>query len=303
MRKYIFNKENLLLLFAILIGSTFFLSALGKYFDLAAFKKSMSAYGLPSFTVFIILFIESFFAICFMFLFFLRKASAISVLFLILMTIIYSLGHFIYGISSCDCFGAIDFLNPDNFIMFTVKNCILIIILFYVFKNYALIKNRIWFKRFLTVLTTCLVVFSSLKYNEYYFDTYAKNKIGLSIRDLQININEIENFDYLFVFSPACSHCKEAIPNIISLKKKYSLKLAGITLNSMETELKKLTSDFDINFTVIKIDKNIFNELTKIVPIIFKIKNDTIRNSFNPRNLLPNIISTEKVNFATHLPY
>ena len=302
MYKYIFKKKFLLLVFSILIGSTFFLSALGKFFDLSSFKEKISMYGLPSFTAYIILFIESYFAICFMVLLLLKKTSVYAILFLILITVIYAIGHLFYDIGSCNCFGAIDFLNSDNFFLFTIKNITLIIISFYVFKNYQTLKTSIWSKRIFTVLATSVVVFLALKYNEYYFDNYAKNQIGLPLKELQININEIDTYDFLFIFSPVCNHCREAIPNIISLNKKYSLKLVGITLNSMDKEFKKMASDFDINFNIIKIDKTIFNKLTKIVPIIYQIKNDTIQNSFNPKDLLANIISPEKINLATHRP-
>ena len=70
----------------------------------------------------------------------------------------------------------------------------------------------------------------------------------------------------------------------------------------MEKELNKVASDLAINFNVIKINKKIFNELTKLVPVIYQIKNDTIQNSFNPSELLVNIISTEKKNYVRQIP-
>ncbi len=298
MFKRIFAREHLLLLFIILTGSVFLLSALGKYFDIAAFRKTMQDYGLPAFVVYFVLAIEFIIVTCFMLLSFLKKTSVLATLFLILTTIAYSIGHFIIGLSSCNCFGLIDVLNSDNFTIYIVKNSILIALSIFIFQNFYKLKKRIWLKRFLTTLMTLLIAFLVLKYNEYYLENYSKRKIGLPLKDLRLNVSEIENYDYLFIFSPSCSHCINAIPNIISLKKKYSLKLAGITLKSKEEELKKVNADFEINFNIVKIDNKTFDEITKAVPVIFKIKNDTIQNIFNPKDLLANIISSEKLIFS-----
>ena len=300
MFKQIFKIKYIIQLLLILIASAFLLSAIGKYFDLDAFEKSMSMYGLPSFTAYIILIIEMYFAFSFMFHFFLKKTSAFSIVFLILMTIIYAFGYFYFEISTCACFGIIEFLNPANFFLFLIKNLALIIISFFIYKYTSLIDAKIRRKRFVTVLATLTISFLAIKYNEYYFDNYSRNKIGLPIKELKINMNEIKNVEYLFVFSPVCSHCLEAIPKINSLNKKYPIKLVGITTDSMEKELKKIESDLSINFKVIKINKKLFNELTKLVPVIYQIKNDTIQNSLSIEELLGTIISQEKNNYVKH---
>ena len=294
-------KEILLLLFATLLGSLFLLSVLGKYYDLASFKKTISTYGAPTYLVYVILFLEVIFSICFMILLKLKKISLYSIIFFILMTILFYAWYFLYGITSCNCFGAIDFLNTGNLMLFTIKNSILITISIYIFKNYKIIKNHIRLKRFVTLFMSLILVFLSLKYNEYYIDNYGKNNIGLPLKEFDLKIKEIDSYEYLFIFSPTCIHCKEAIPNIISLTKKYSLKLVGIISNSMDKEFNKMNLEFNINFKIIKIEKTLFNKLTKIVPVIYQIKNDTIQNCFNPKNLITNIISTDKLNLANHL--
>ena len=301
MFKQIFKIKYIIQLLLILIASAFLLSVTGKYFDLDAFEKSMSMYGLPSFAAYIILFIEMYFALSFMLLFFLKKTSIFSIVFLILMTIIYAFGHFYLEMSSCACFGIIEFLNPANFILFLIKNLALIIISFFIYKYTSMIDAKILRKRFVTVLATLTISFLAIKYNEYYFDNYSRNKIGLPIKELKINMNEIKNVEYLFVFSPVCSHCLEAIPKINSLNKKYPIKLVGITTDSMEKELKKIESDLSINFKVIKINKKLFNELTKLVPVIYQIKNDTIKNSLTIEELIRTIKSQEKNNYVNHV--
>ena len=138
-----------------------------------------------------------------------------------------------------------------------------------------------------------IIGFSAFKYNEFYHDNYSREKIGLSLTDIKLNMNEIVKTDYLFVFSPTCNHCRKAIPELISLNKKYSLNLTGITSKSKTNEFKILSSEFDFNFSVIEIDESIFRNLGKIVPMIYEIDNDTIRDSFYPGDLKSKIISNK----------
>ena len=285
MKNKIFTRESLVLLIISVLGATYLLSAFGKFFDLEGFKKSITEYGFPSIMAYLILLVEFCLSIGYILLFYLKKISGLSILFLGIMTLFYTIGHFYLGIKSCDCFGAFDALNPDSYLIFTFKNLILILLSIFVYKNYQVIRINIWWKRSFTILGSLILGFSAFKYNEYYFHNYLKEKIGLSLTDIRLNIYEAENSDYLFIFSPTCIHCRKAVPVIISLNKKYSLKLTGITSISMEQELKKLTKEFDFNFPVVKIDKNIYNELAKIVPMIYKIEDDTIRDSFYPDEL------------------
>jgi thiol-disulfide isomerase/thioredoxin len=286
MKKITINKTTVVILFCILVGSTFLLSTIGKYFDLIGFQRTMIKYGLPYYASYIILSIEALLAICFMFHLFLKQVASFSIAFIILMTIINTIGHYFLNIESCECFGRIYFLNPKSFNFFLIKNIILVLILFYIYMNIEKIQNRVLLKKIITVLITLLTVFISFKYNTYYVENYTEKKIGLTTDELNISKGKVENFNYLFFFSTSCVHCKEAIPKINLLKEKYSIDIIGITSNSKEAELKKIASELKINFPITTVDRKVFNDVTLLVPVIFKIKNNKVEQILEVKELL-----------------
>ena len=254
----------------------------------------MPDYGLPEFTAYAIVAAELVIAVFLMTDLYLKFISAFAFLFLVLFTIAYSTLHFILGIGSCDCFGYIEIFNTDNLPFYLFKNFLLIGASFYIYKNSFPFVNSSWIKKIISSLSILFISFLAFKYNDYYLDNFSKKKENLPLEVFQINNSHLKGIDYLFVFSPACSHCIEAIPKIISLKKKYQIKLVGIMLDAREEEWKKVGAEFDINFEVIKVNKQIFNNITKLVPVIYKINNDTIRNTLNLGELSSNLLSEKE---------
>jgi len=276
MEKPIISKSSLVTLFSVLLGSIFLLSTIGKFFDLYNFKITMTKYGLPYYTSYIILFFEILLASCFMFRLFLKRTARLSIVFIILMTIINTVGHFFLKIESCQCFGRIYFLNTDNFLAFLLKNTVIVLMSFYIYKHAKHNQSQSLLKTFFASITTLIIVFVFLKYNTYYVENYSERKIGYTVEKLNIGKEKTKDFKYLLFFSPSCVHCKNAIPKINLIKEKYSLAIIGITSNSNEEKLKKITSELKINFPITTIDKKTFHDITLVVPIIFKIKDNTV---------------------------
>ena len=55
------------------------------------------------------------------------------------------------------------------------------------------------------------------------------------------------------------------------------MNIVGITAKSNTEKLISPPLDLKIKFSVIIIENNNFKEITKLVPLIFKLKNDTIK--------------------------
>ncbi|MRX69328.1 hypothetical protein SAMN06265349_10618 [Flavobacterium resistens] len=287
MKDFLISKSNLVTFCSVLLGAIFLLSAIGKYFDLSSFELTMKKYGLPYYISYIILFSEIFFAVCFIFLLFLKKSAFLSIVFVILMTIANTIGHFFLKIESCRCFGRIYFLNPDSFSLFLLRNAVLILLSYYIFKNAKYNKDKSLLKIFIASMTALIIVFLSLKYNTYYIENFSKKKIGFTVEELNINNEKINDSQYLFFFSPSCIHCKKAIAKINLLKEKYSINIVGITSKYKDQEKwKKTQSELKINFPIITVDRKIFNEITLVVPVIFKIKNHKVENVLEVQELL-----------------
>jgi hypothetical protein len=194
------------------------------------------------------------------------------------MTIVNTIGYFFLNIKSCGCFGSIYFLNPSNYVLFLFKNLILILLSLYIFKKSRSFENKLLLKRIIVVIVSLLIAFISLKYNDYFTENYAKKNVGFSTKELNLDSEKIKYFKYLFLFSPSCIHCQNAITEINILRKKYSIKIIGITAYSNVARLEKLTSNSKIYFPVIFIKDEDFMNITKLVPVILKLEKDTIVN-------------------------
>ncbi|KAF2514910.1 TlpA family protein disulfide reductase [Flavobacterium foetidum] len=286
MKNSLISKSALVIVFSILLGTFFLMSTIGKYFDLNNFKITMLKYGLPYYVSYVILIIEFLFAVSFMFLFYLKNTARLSIVFTILLTIINTIGHFFLKIESCQCFGRIYFLNPDSFSGFLLKNIVITLLSFYIYKNVKHNQNKSLLKTFISPIAILIIAFVLLKYNTYYIENYSEKKIGHPIEELKIDKTKIKNFEYLLFFSPSCTHCKNAIPKINLLKEKYAIAIIGITSNSNRKELKKIKSELKINFPITTVDKKVFHNMTLIVPIIFKIKDNKIQEVLEVKELL-----------------
>jgi uncharacterized membrane protein YphA (DoxX/SURF4 family) len=285
MVKRIVYKEYLIIIFSLIVSSLFLLSAIGKYYGLYSFQKNLLSYGVPEFVSYIILIGEFTLGIFFMFLLFLKRVSIIAIIFVVLMTIIYTIGHYFLNIQSCECFGSIYFLNPKNFYLFLLKNIILIFVLLYIAKNVDICSKNRWVKKITVTILTLAMVFFSLKYNNYYVENYALKNIGLDISELSIPVDKINNFDHLFLFSPTCIHCRLAISKIDSLNNSSSHNVIGITTLAHKEELKKLQKELNPNFTIIMVDQKVFTGITLLVPLLLKVEEDKIVDIIEIHNL------------------
>ncbi len=290
MKDKLIAKKNAVFLLIVLTASAFLLSATGKLFSIEVFKNRIVEFGFPSFTAYIIVGIEYAFAMGYMFQLLPKIISAFVVSFLLVITAIYTIMHFVLGMGSCDCFGAIDILNTNNFLFYLLKNGALIGSAIFIHYNISVINNLTRLKKIYSIFLVLLISFLTFKYNEHYLDNYSKNKLGMPVKSFHLKYSKLNDINYLFVFSPSCNHCIKALPSIIKLKKRYQLKLAGITLESKAAEWEILKSGYDIDFDIILVNRDVFNEITKIVPVVYEIRNDTIRNSLSPLELSKKLI-------------
>ena len=272
------KSSYIIFIFSVLLSAIFLLSAVGKYFDLHSFQKDIVLYGFPYYFSYIIIGFELFLFAFFSLLLYLKQTSKISIVFIFIMTIVNTIGYFFLNIKSCGCFGSIYFLNPSNYVLFLFKNLILILFSIYIFKKSRTIEKKVSLKRITAVLASLIIAFISLKYNDHFIENYAKKNIGLSTKELNIDSKKINTFKYLFFFSPSCVHCQKAILKINILRKKHSIKIIGITAHSNVARLEKLNLNFKIDFPVIFIKDEAFTNITKLVPVIFKLENDTVVN-------------------------
>jgi thiol-disulfide isomerase/thioredoxin len=279
------KKELFITVIKIILATVFFLSAVGKTISFTTFSQKVYEFEFISFELipYIILFIEYALAFGFMLLIFTKQVARVAFIFLVFMTISYSYGHFFLNITKCDCFGYFKFLTPSNYFIYLIKNSSLIILSIYILKNANSNVNRRLIKTTVSIMVVFLLSFVAYKTEVKLVSGFAEKNEGKAIRDLGLQeYNQLKDYQYWFVFSPKCAHCLDVIPKIEKLKNENNIQLIGVTSIENEEELNKLS----INFLVKKINSNEISKLTKTVPKIFELKNDTIQRVLNIKEFI-----------------
>jgi len=175
------KKESIILGVKIILATVFFLSAVGKTLSFTSFSRNINEFVFIPHQIipYGILLIEYSLAIGFMTFIFSRQIAKISFVFLILMTISYSYGHFILDIKKCGCFGYFKFLTPSNYFIYIVKNVSLIIACLYILKYTKNITiNRRLLKTTISIFTVFVLSFLAYKTEVKFIRDFAKTNIG-----------------------------------------------------------------------------------------------------------------------------
>jgi len=262
-----------------LLGGVFFLSALGKFMDIEGFKLNMKLYGFPEASVYVILIIEFLIAVCFSTIIFLEKTLKVTIVFLVLLTMVFLYGYFFLDIKSCGCFGMFEGLNPKGILSLLTKNVTLFLLMvggYFLVKDSQLKIN--WPKRVISLICFLALCFTFFEYNSRYVEDYALNHLNKNIKEFNLPIKNVDlsKFNRVFVFSPSCSHCKKAIPKIILENKLDTINFIGVTSDSNIKKLEELKNSFNLNFPVLKLKEANFLNITKTVPVVFFTKNNII---------------------------
>lgn len=270
----------------ILLSLVYLLSAVGKTMEFTSFVEKINQYPLSfTFLPHIILGVEYFLALSFGIWSFRKITPKLSMLFLVIITLTYVYGYVYLGIKDCDCFGEISLLNSNDLITVLAKNILLILASLYLVKSYLPAIKFKFPKILLSVGIVALFSFQTIKYNASKSGEYVYESIGHSIFEYPINISKkMKSSKYWFIFSPTCPHCKEAIPLVNSMAKEKE-NIIGITMSGKEEELKQLMQEVPINFSIEKINREKLKKITKTVPVVLEINNDTIKKVYNKTSL------------------
>lgn len=259
------------------LGSVFLLSAIGKSYDLANFSSIVLEYGFPKFFSVLIISFEYILAFNLSLLVCIRRTCFVAVLFLITLSIIYTYGYYIIGIESCGCFGAITMINPSSFSLSILKNLVLIFLLVVNINLTNIEAPKGWFVR-LVSLTVCLLIsFSIINLNASYAEDFVLKYKGKHVDKLGVGFSEANNYNIIFLFSPKCIHCINKIPKVNLLANKKENNVVGIISNSSDNQKALINDSLQINFDLLWIERSLFQNISKRVPVLFYVKNDTIK--------------------------
>ncbi|WP_028888807.1 MauE/DoxX family redox-associated membrane protein [Tenacibaculum ovolyticum] len=275
--KTINTKEVLWIGVHIVLSVIYLLSAVGKTLDFSPFKQKVLEYA-PNigFLAYFIIALEYFLALSFATWIFKKVVPKVSIAFLLMLSLVYSYGYFQLGIKECDCFGSFDVLNSSKIEVVLLKNTFLLLLSFFLLKQLKTTISKRTVKILISIVIVFLTTFQVFKFNASKSSGFVFKNIGNSIYDSGVTIsNEMKKAEYWFLFSPNCIHCKNAIPHMNDIANGGE-KVIGISILEKKEDFNTLKNSMKVDFPVEFITRNALRKLTKNVPVLLTIKNDTV---------------------------
>lgn len=276
------NKTIIQHVAAILVGSFFVMSGVGKILNVEQLIATVQNYGVPSFLTPAAIFLPPLEIVLGLLVIFpaTRKASiGIIIILLMIFTGAYIYAHFFKGVQECGCSGEFSFLDK-NLPQLLAVNTVLFVLSLVVFRGSESHGGSIL--RWQRILVFMVAILSSTASGASSIEPLVQtnNKlVGKNVYSTSLSkiISTNKDSTYaLFFFSLNCPHCWEAVENIKSLQDKEVVdKVVGYTFGT-DSSLVKFEDYFHLNFSTNLITIEKFKTITRSVPTIFLVKNDTI---------------------------
>lgn len=270
---------------AIIAGSIFVWSSLGKIGNIIGFQHLLADYGLTCLNTlapFIVL-LEIFIGVMLILDYRVKEFSVIAVLLLVVFTCAYSYAWIVNGVTDCGCFGQLSIVESTPLLTY-IRNILLIILLILSFiYNCENIELASWKQITLITILVSASFVSGMTYKPFAFVQMSHPFESLNIeqtpllpyRTIQSNGTEL-----LLFMSYSCPHCINSIANFKAWKDDGAVDsaIAYIIVDSTDTSLDSLRNHFQECFASISTHE-INTELVDfidVLPMAFIVVNDTI---------------------------
>lgn len=223
-----------------------------------------------------------------------------STILLFIFTLIFSLGHFVFGIDDCGCFGGVDFLKMSP-VIFYLRNGILISLSVYLYYNIPTNKLNINLYNLLALLiiTSISSVFVGQrsqisKYTKKtpytrttinkYHDSFINKNINETILSQYVKTSGDSTY-LIFIFSYKCPHCLISSVYLNDYVNNNTVdKVLGLTKGTRKEE-RFYKKNVKPNFEYTQLKFIDINMITGFYPLSFYVQSDTIR--FKVKGALP----------------
>ena len=280
------STEKLSKLFSIVVGAVFLISGIGKSLATFDFVRLIMSYGFGdfSFAAPLIIWIEIIIGLALVFRLYPKLTSLVAMLFLILVSCIYVYGYFRHHITDCGCFGVVSSLNKMPPALIIIRNILLIIMLFVVYKQTG--SHPYCLKQWMIAVIICVVSITSFFTGYNYYPPFISlgDDINSHYEGKLLTETLLSNFIttsndstyLLFVFSYTCPHCLNSIENLKQYEKaKIVDKVVGIAAQDSVFEA-IFKQNFQVEFPIKNYDYQAVSSLSKGFPTAYYIKNNII---------------------------
>jgi len=278
--------QNFTKIFSVLCGAVFLVSGIGKSLAIADFTNLITSYGFENFSFVapVIAWAEVVMGLALILRCYSKQTAFSATLFLVAVTCIYLYGYFRHNIIDCGCFGAVSKMNSVSPVFVVVRNLLLIILLYVIWKNAETYKNHLaeWKMAVIICVLSLSSFFAGKSYRPLFvaFNSETQsNYEGKMLVQTPLSrfVSTSKDSVYLvFVFSYTCPHCLNSIENLKQYQsQKLVDKIIGLAVQDSVTEA-IFTQNFQVEFPIKKYSSKTVTSLTTKFPTAFYIKNNMI---------------------------
>ena len=268
------------------VGALFVLSGFLKSIDTAAFADIMSSYG-PEWLGYgapVIIGVEVLLGLLLLFNIAPRWIAAATAVFIMGVSSVFLYGVLALGMTNCGCFGPLTLLNTKPWLTFT-RNAVLIAILVP-----SLIKPQEG--KPMKIVPVCVMAFvmmivmlmsgwslhgaKCVQPNQQIFEPMPLSE---SLLGEYITCDPDSTY-YVFAFSYYCPFCQNSIGNVNQYQTLGVVdKVIGLAVENDEGR-ERFERLFDVDFEIREISELQMYRLTRTLPAVFRIRHDSIVNSY-----------------------
>lgn len=268
------------------VGAVFILSGILKSIDTAAFADLMSSYGWSWFGYGapVIIGVEVLLGLLLLFNIAPRWIAGATAVFIVGVSSIFLYGVLGLGITNCGCFGPLSLLNSKPWLTFT-RNAVLIALLVP-----SLVKPQEGKPlKVVPVIVMALVMMVVMMMCGWSIHGAECVQPAHSFEPVRVEESELADYIhtspdstyFVFAFSYTCPFCQNSVANVNQyLTMGVVDKVIGIALEDPEGR-ERFERLFDVDFEIQEISELKMVMLTGTLPTVWRIRQDSIINSYS----------------------
>lgn len=274
------------------LGLFFVASGIGKAMDTQAFADTIAEYGFSSlrWAAPAVIAGEIGLGVAFFLQVQLRRIALAGFMLLSVFTLLFAYGYLWHGVTSCGCFGAIEFLQVPPLVSFARNVALLALAgwLYYISPRQK--DARVPALRLTLVVSTFVgsLILSTYPFFQPQATGGTKLALGQSVKNTALapfRTGASDSSAYaVFIFSPTCPHCWAATPMVLRYQSSGVVsQIIALSPPSASEEKNKYMQRFTPPFRIQTVSSAVLHKMTDQVPTFILVERDTIRALLNAR--------------------
>lgn len=277
---------------AILLGSIFIFSAIGKILDAKSFIALTEQYGV-GFGVYLAPLlpgVEIFLGLMLVMLLYPRIASLLSFIMLFAFTLLFAYAHFVNNVQDCGCFSLLQSFKFPPWLSL-LRNILLMGLSLLVWTSNSLNQEM---KRYKLVVIATITALAFLCTGYTMHSPILKERDYLTGRNIENTIlsryvQSKQDSTYLFfIYASNCPHCWDVTENVKKFREAHQVdRIVGLTFHVGDSLEKMYVTSFNPNFPIHYLEKEDLKKITNKIPTLIWVKNGVVKLVLKDESISP----------------